>query len=756
MDTILSEFIARTSADPGLARDLLEGHEWDLQSALSAFYVLKGITPGPKPKESAPLPIKLSGGHKQHLEDTFVSSLKNSCPKDSSPDVDDIGGKRLSRGISRATENVNLVSRARSKLAKEFVATVSEKNQVIVGLETPVYTFSLPDLSIYPTDFREFLEKDLIETSTLVSLENAGRLNWWAEKGTCQRLWPLATTGDGNCLLHAASLGMWGFHDRLLTLRKALHNLLSNSTFTEAFYRRWRWQVSLQNKEAGLVYCEEEWKKEWQTLLKMASTEPRLLPSQKRNYCENSSKSALLAVPEEDIQPDIYESLEEFHVLALAHVLRRPIIVIADTVLKDVTGEPFAPIPFGGIYLPLECPPAECLRSPLCLTYDAAHFSALVAMEKEAYADKTPHPPAAIPLIDPDHKLLPIQFAVDPGIEVRWGQDENDPIIISKLTLTDKDKLGLLNEYLDVIDLPVFGIPKQDSVDFQEEDSMSNSTDIDRSSAAGSFDSDDSNMDRGSGSSSPGGLLSLQRSKATRQLQSVAKQFGSIGRTMSKKIKKNFGSFTRRAGSFRGTPESKSVDSLKNKKTKDPTLSIRLSASGIVGTSDNIIAAVIHTDNRHEYQEEMIRNYLNSARCRFLKEKGKRRQEGPSDIKIDHQEYLSQCVVPGCSLYGTAETRHMCTSCYNQQKSQVTDRYRNSLPRHLESNNISSLGNADFELRNTSDKVALNSKSSPKTESVSSSRSVKNKDTGSSVTNAALSANAVKSATKAKLHLSTI
>jgi len=25
--------------------------------------------------------------------------------------------------------------------------------------------------------------------------------------GICQRLLPLATTGDGNCLLHAASLG---------------------------------------------------------------------------------------------------------------------------------------------------------------------------------------------------------------------------------------------------------------------------------------------------------------------------------------------------------------------------------------------------------------------------------------------------------------------------------------------------------------------------------------------------------------------
>ncbi len=34
-----------------------------------------------------------------------------------------------------------------------------------------------------------------------------------------------------------------------------------------------------------------------------------------------------------DVQP-LYESLEEVHVLALAHILRRPIIVVADTVLK--------------------------------------------------------------------------------------------------------------------------------------------------------------------------------------------------------------------------------------------------------------------------------------------------------------------------------------------------------------------------------------------------------------------------------------
>ena len=75
-----------------------------------------------------------------------------------------------------------------------------------------------------------------------------------------------------------------------------------------------------------------------------------------------------------------YESLEEFHVFVLAHILRRPIIVVADTLLKDTNGEALAPIPFGGIYLPLECDSNECHSSPLLLTYDAAHFSALVPL----------------------------------------------------------------------------------------------------------------------------------------------------------------------------------------------------------------------------------------------------------------------------------------------------------------------------------------------------------------------------------------
>ena len=48
-----------------------------------------------------------------------------------------------------------------------------------------------------------------------------------------------------------------------------------------------------------------------------------------------------------------------------------------------MNGEALAPITFGGLYLPLEIEPSECSRSPLILAYDAAHFSALVAMSRK-------------------------------------------------------------------------------------------------------------------------------------------------------------------------------------------------------------------------------------------------------------------------------------------------------------------------------------------------------------------------------------
>lgn len=75
--------------------------------------------------------------------------------------------KRLSRGISHASSAI--VSLARSHVA-------SDCSTEQFPLEMPIYTFQLPDLSVYSEDFRSFIERDLIEQATMVALEQAGEL----------------------------------------------------------------------------------------------------------------------------------------------------------------------------------------------------------------------------------------------------------------------------------------------------------------------------------------------------------------------------------------------------------------------------------------------------------------------------------------------------------------------------------------------------------------------------------------------------
>jgi len=73
--------------------------------------------------------------------------------------------KRLSRGISHASSAI--VSLARLQVA-------SECTNEQFPLEMPIYTFQLPDLSVYSEDYRSFIERDLIEQSTMMALEQAG------------------------------------------------------------------------------------------------------------------------------------------------------------------------------------------------------------------------------------------------------------------------------------------------------------------------------------------------------------------------------------------------------------------------------------------------------------------------------------------------------------------------------------------------------------------------------------------------------
>ena len=86
--------------------------------------------------------------------------------------------RKLKRGLSKTTENLHLVSQARDLVLNDIEET-SGADPAPHFVETPDLTFVLPDLTVYSEDFRAFLHKDLIETSTLVSLEQAGEFFLW-------------------------------------------------------------------------------------------------------------------------------------------------------------------------------------------------------------------------------------------------------------------------------------------------------------------------------------------------------------------------------------------------------------------------------------------------------------------------------------------------------------------------------------------------------------------------------------------------
>ncbi|XP_050068472.1 uncharacterized protein LOC126556939 [Anopheles maculipalpis] len=644
--------------------------------------------------------------------------------------IDIFDSKKLERGISRATENVTLVSRARQEFEMDFHAHIHEQNDKNLNfIDTPDYTFTLPDLTKYTDDFRKFLEKDLIENSTLNSLEATNRLNWWYESGACRKLWPLATTGDGNCLLHAASLAMWGFHDRRLTLRRTLHDILSKEEFRDALYRRWRFQQTRVNKQAGFVFCESEWAKEWEEIVAIASPEPRRNskstgPSRRRSLLIEKNFDAITGGPstaansEREDENATYESLEEIHVLALAHILRRTIIVVSDVFLRDINGEAFSPIPFGGVYLPFEVPSNECHRAPLLLAYDMAHFSALVAMEAS-----NDSPPALIPLVDEMNQLLPIQFCIDPGRDFNWSEYDGSD---GNWILTDREHIALLKEYLDIVHATGIESPDDEiyyddysddeyekkiaegEIVFTSDENYNHNVSTTIPSAGTSAATTSSTTTTTTASSTPvgGGTIASMtasnqslpaggsgkdaggKSKAAKQLQSVAKQFGSIGKSMSRKLRKNIGSITR-IGS-KNSHSGSSTSGANGKKSHYHDKSNFRSEY----PRFRILCAQLKS-RRHEYQEEMIKNYLECAQERYLEaEKMRDRKEIErltkyvAEVGQLHREHeleyaggdagvadLSEldggapvnCINAGCLNYGTAATSYMCLECYEMQ-----------------------------------------------------------------------------------------
>lgn len=127
--------------------------------------------------------------------------------------------------------------------------------------------------------------------------------------------------------------------------------------------------------------------------------------------------------------------LDSVHILAIAHALRRPIVVIADPIHRDPFGVPLTPVFLRGIYVPFEIPPNQCCRQPLILCFQDAHFMALVPQRSSK--------PCRIPLADDSGDPYPLRFAMENEDVKRWqivnqylDLERDTPFMKAKITCT--------------------------------------------------------------------------------------------------------------------------------------------------------------------------------------------------------------------------------------------------------------------------------------------------------------------------------
>lgn len=270
------------------------------------------------------------------------------------------------------------------------------------------YTLEMIRMSQFPQAFREVIQAAILDRAMQSSLEQEKRLNWCRE---VKKLVPLRTNGDGNCLLHAASQYLLGVQDTDLVLRKALHAVLKETDTTDF---RTRFQTELLHSQeftqTGLRYSTLNWEEEWVKIVDMASPV--------------SSSNGLQ-----------FDSLEDIHIFVLSNILRRPIIVIADQVLRSMkSGSSFSPLNVGGIYLPLHWPPGECYKYPIVLGYDSQHFAPLITIKDSG----------------PEIRAVPL---INPG---RGGFEELRVHFLTEKEQQQKEKL--LKDYLMLIEIPVIGL----------------------------------------------------------------------------------------------------------------------------------------------------------------------------------------------------------------------------------------------------------------------------------------------------------
>ena len=141
----------------------------------------------------------------------------------------------------------------------------------------------------------------------------------------------------------------YGVFDKDNTLRQLMYECLKNNSF----YLKSRWKehelLMAKSNQLNFTIDDSQLEQYWQDVLQLA-------------YTPGSS-------------------LEQAHIFALCHILRRPIIVYSIKYVKNNRRENISLTYFEGVYLPLLWESSFCFKNPITLGYTNNHFTALVPIE---------------------------------------------------------------------------------------------------------------------------------------------------------------------------------------------------------------------------------------------------------------------------------------------------------------------------------------------------------------------------------------
>ena len=240
---------------------------------------------------------------------------------------------------------------------------------------------------------------DLCDPSLQRLAEREGAIN---ADASCTPLCVVRTFPDGNCLSHAASLGVWGVHDTDQELRRAVWSTMAEATSADS--------ATSEESAAATAAAGHEVYKRFEASLLSSGMPPESVAAEWTKELEMfRSRGKASSTSRRG-----HAFLSDVHCFVLANVLRRPLLVYGGATAR-MAG-------LVGIYLPLLWRDSECCsRVPTCVFFHNGHYSLLAMVRGDWSNGTTP----TLPLADrrgplPVRFLLPDEMGSERELLTRW------------------------------------------------------------------------------------------------------------------------------------------------------------------------------------------------------------------------------------------------------------------------------------------------------------------------------------------------